>query len=75
MSFGGILIALALVPLGIAMGWDHSFEAMALCWALACLVALIVPALGTVSMRFELMGTATKTVERAGAPPLGSGPE
>ena len=63
MSFGGMLSALALLPLGIAMGWDHSFESGALCWAAAVLGALFVAGIGTFSMRFESVGSANQHLQ------------
>jgi hypothetical protein len=72
MSFGGGLIALALIPAGIVMGWDHSFEPGALCWAAACLIALMVAGIGAVTMRFEVMGLASQSLQAtAGAPDAG----
>jgi hypothetical protein len=69
MSFGGGLIAMALIPVGIVMGWDHSFEPGAVCWAAACLIALIVAGIGAVRLRFELMGLANQSLQATAAAP------
>ena len=60
MCFGGMLIALALMPVGIVMGCDHSFAPEALCWAVVSLAALSVAGIGTFRLRFEPAGTANQ---------------
>jgi hypothetical protein len=63
MCFGGMLITLALMPVGIVMGYDHSFAPEALCWAAATLAALSVAGIGTFRLRFEPGGAANQHLQ------------
>ena len=69
MSFGGMLVALALLPFAVVMGWDHSFEPQALAWAAISLLALLVACVGSFMMRFEVIGTANQTLQATVTPP------
>jgi hypothetical protein len=69
MTIAGMVIALSLMPVGIVMGWDHSFEPAALCWAALALLALLVSAIGCFTMRFESVGAANKTLQATAAAP------
>ncbi len=62
-AIGGATVALLMLPLGILMGWDHSFEPAALCWAALTLGALCVSAVGVFTLHFEPAGTANKHLQ------------
>jgi hypothetical protein len=71
MSVYGFLGMALLAPAGIVMGWDHSFEPAALCWLALSLAGLVVTAVGTFTLRFEVFGGANQPLQ-ATAAPLGS---
>jgi hypothetical protein len=58
MSITGSMVAASLWPVGIMMGWDRWSDPGLLSWAAVILVALAVAAVGCLTMRFELTGTA-----------------
>jgi hypothetical protein len=57
------VVALCLMPVGIVMGWDHSFEPGALCWAALALFAIFVSALGCFTLSFEMVRSANKSLQ------------
>jgi hypothetical protein len=69
MTIGGSVMALCLLPVAIIMGWDHSFEPAALCWAALTLFSLSVSAFGCFTLRFEAVESANKTLQATAAVP------
>ena len=61
MMIVGGLVVVSLLPVGIVMGWDHSLRPGAIGWAALILLALAVTLVGCLTLRFELMGTASAT--------------
>src|SRR5262245_35705207 len=74
MMAGGF-ISVGLLPVGIAMGWDHSFEAAAIYWAAVVIVALLYMCVACYRLRFELAGGGEPATapNPAVASPLDSG--
>jgi len=66
---GGQVVAIALLPVGILMGWDRSFSWEALFWAGLILSALLLALRGYFRLRFELTGTANQALQATAAPP------
>jgi len=54
------MVAASLLPVGIIMGWDHSLDVGAICWAALTFLALFVGAFGSFTLRFQLMETVNK---------------
>jgi hypothetical protein len=52
-----------MLPVGIVMGWDHSFEPDALLWAALMLAALCDSAVGIFTLHFEAGGTANQHLQ------------
>jgi len=66
---GGTLTAVALLPVGILMGWDSSFSVGAVFWAAAIFAALLLTVLGCFRLRYELVGTANPPLQATAAAP------
>ncbi len=69
MCFSGILVSLALLPVGMLMGYDHSFAPEALCWTAVILAALGVAGIGTFRLRFEPDAATNKSLHATAAAP------
>jgi len=63
------MVALGLLPVGIIMGWDSSFSTAAICWAVLVLLACFVVAWSCFRLRFEVTGTANKSLQPTAAAP------
>lgn len=69
MTIGGAIAASVLTPVGMTLDWDDSSRNTTIVWAALVLLACVIAVIGCFTTRFELVGSANKTLQATVAPP------